>query len=264
MDIIKTINVELEDEKIFLSDFNRDLKTAPQGMLKTNMKNGRPYYSQRFPGGRPPTYLGKKDVDKINALKAKRFCQEAVKVFENNIPILEQAVKGLQPYTPDDIIARMPAGLTTFPDECYNALDLLNAKHWEKTPYEVSHDYPQDLIHRTRKGDIVRSKNEVNICDALLYYGIPYHYEQPLRLFGRDVHPDIVAYSEYYRRLIYWEHAGLASDMSYVHANMPKYLDYLQSGIVPWRNLIITFDDEKGGLDSSIIDKIIHLWFLGE
>ena len=264
MDIIKTIDAELEAETKFLSSFNKDLKTAPQGRLSSCIKNGKPYYSQWYPGDKPTAYLGKKDIDKINALKAKRFCQEAVKVFENNIPILGRAVRDLQPYTPDDIIARMPAGMTAFPDECYNALDLLNAKHWEKTPYEASTEYPQDLIHRTHKGDIVRSKNEVNICDALLYYGIPYHYEQPLRLFGRDIHPDIVAYSYYYRRLIYWEHAGLASDMGYVHANMPKYLDYLQSGIVPWRNLIITFDDENGGLDSRIIDNIIHLWFLGE
>jgi hypothetical protein len=33
---------------------------------------------------------------------------------------------------------------------------------------------------------------------------------------------------------------------------------YEQMGIVPWNNLIITYDTEDGGLSSGIIDAEIH------
>ncbi|MEE3440399.1 MAG: hypothetical protein VZR07_10670, partial [Ruminococcus sp.] len=42
----------------------------------------------------------------------------------------------------------------------------------------------------TQRGEIVRSKSEVIIADALYYANIPYHYEKPIKVGDRVIYPD--------------------------------------------------------------------------
>ena len=57
---------------------------------------------------------------------------------------------------------------------------------------------------------------------------------------------------------MYWEHFGKVNDMDYVIKNIGKVQDYIEYGISPWDNLIITFNNEKGGYDGKMIDAIIE------
>src|SRR5262249_14556225 len=61
------------------------------------------------------------------------------------------------------------------------------------------------LIHRTERGDIVRSKSELVIADKLHSRGIDYAYEQPLTLGdGRVRYPDFTIADHARGVTFYW------------------------------------------------------------
>ena len=77
-------------------------------------------------------------------------------------------------------------------------------------PETVGVPHPENLIHRTAKGDLVRSKSEVIVADTLTRLGISYKYEEPL--FAKDDPtdfrlPDFTV--TYEGDTWYWEHLGM-------------------------------------------------------
>lgn len=121
------------------------------------------------------------------------------------------------------------------------------------------------LIHRTRRGESVRSKSEVIIADMLYAKGIDYAYEAPLR--GRDGlqrYPDFTIIDDEAGLTIYWEHLGMLSRRSYRQRWQRKLAWYREQGILPHEEgvgpagmLVTTRDDERGGIDSRHIEALI-------
>jgi len=72
------------------------------------------------------------------------------------------------------------------------------------------------LIHRTARGELVRSISEVVVADALSAEGIDYHYEKALcGADGVARFPDFTAEDPSTGVTIYWEHLGMLSDPTY-------------------------------------------------
>lgn len=72
------------------------------------------------------------------------------------------------------------------------------------------------LIHRTTRGELVRSISEVVVADALNAEGIDYHYEKALRADdGGERYPDFTAEDSTTGVTVYWEHLGMLSDPTY-------------------------------------------------
>jgi hypothetical protein len=128
------------------------------------------------------------------------------------------------------------------------------------------------LIHRTERGDLVRSKSELVIADKLHARGIDYAYEQPLVLAdGRVRYPDFTIADHTSGVTYYWEHLGLLDDPSYRARWERKRAEYLAAGIGPHEDrggpegtLIETRDDPGGGLDAAAIAALIATVLLGE
>lgn len=73
------------------------------------------------------------------------------------------------------------------------------------------------LIHRTARGELVRSISEVVVADALNAEGIDYQYEKALRgADGIERYPDFTAEDPATGVTVYWEHLGMLSDPTYV------------------------------------------------
>jgi hypothetical protein len=132
--------------------------------------------------------------------------------------------------------------------------------------------FERGLIHRTERGDLVRSKSELNIADKLLANGIDYYqYEQPLRLKdGYERFRDFTIRNDARGVTFYWKHLGLLSDQEYERRWLKKLDGYRESGILPHEEgegengiLIITKDQPNGALDSSEIARIIRNVILG-
>ena len=114
--------------------------------------------------------------------------------------------------------------------------------------------YADHLIHRTEKGQLVRSKSELVIANMLFHLGIPYEYEQPfvLKEGAPAIHPDF-SFTDPGGDRIVWEHLGMMSREDYRKSWERREKDYAAGGFVIGDNLFTSQDDERGGLDSTVI-----------
>ena len=138
------------------------------------------------------------------------------------------------------------------------------------TPIEVDGKdsfLEEGLIHRTKRGDLVRSKSEVIIANELFAQGIDrYEYEAPLTLAdGKTRYPDFTIIDDDTGASYYWEHLGMLNNPDYRRSWERKAESYRESGILPHEDgggaegtLIITRDDERGGIDAEAIAKLIR------
>ena len=117
--------------------------------------------------------------------------------------------------------------------------------------------YEDRLIHRTARGELVRSKSEVIIANALYYKHLVYKYEPVLELDGHIYRPDFMIDDEDTGEKWYWEHLGRMDDPEYRKKNESKLAFYKKHGIEEGKNLIVTYD-KAGALDSHEVDQIIN------
>ncbi|MCG7399681.1 ATP-dependent DNA helicase [Caballeronia zhejiangensis] len=134
-------------------------------------------------------------------------------------------------------------------------------------PVEVNGKWMDEkLIHRSRRGTALRSKSEVIIDDALAAHGVIAGYEVPF--FSRDglYHrlPDFTIEDQAIGRTILWEHCGMLSDEGYRDRWENKLRWYRENGVLPLEEgggdratLVVTHDDERGGIDGRKIDELI-------
>ena len=122
------------------------------------------------------------------------------------------------------------------------------------------------LIHRTTRGELVRSKSEVIIANELLAQGIDrYEYEAELKLpNGETRYPDFTIVDDDTGECYYWEHLGLLHNPDYAKRWKRKLALYRDAEILPHEEgggcagtLIVTKDEPNGSVDSSIIAKLI-------
>lgn len=118
--------------------------------------------------------------------------------------------------------------------------------------------YEQALIHKTLKGELVRSKSEVIIANMLYEAGIEYEYEKELDLGEDGIRiPDFTIDDAESGTCFYWEHCGMLGDAAYNKHWQAKKQLYANHGIVEGDNLIVSKDSLNGGIDSAAIKALI-------
>lgn len=133
---------------------------------------------------------------------------------------------------------------------------------WQNSVYERNPNYPEQLVHKTSSGNLVRSKSEA-IIDLHLYTNrIPFRYECALHLGNITLFPDFTVQHPKTGKLYYWEHFGLMDDPSYVQNACSKIQLYSTYDIIPSVNLITTFETREHPLSSELVEKIIAYYFL--
>jgi energy-coupling factor transporter ATP-binding protein EcfA2 len=122
-----------------------------------------------------------------------------------------------------------------------------------------------NLIYRTERGDLVRSKSEWIIADKLHAAGIDYQYEQPKILDGIERYPDFTIVDDDSGATWYWEHNGMLSNEEYSQRWERKLSAYRKEGILPLAEgggkngtLLITEEQEGIGLSANDIEKNIN------
>ncbi|MDR0288161.1 MAG: AAA family ATPase [Clostridiales bacterium] len=132
-------------------------------------------------------------------------------------------------------------------------------------PEIVEHNkkfYEANLIHKTIRGELVRSKSEVIIANMLFERGIHYEYEKELILDGDGIKvPDFTITVAGWDEPVYWEHCGMMSDTDYRRRWEAKRTVYEKHGIVEGKNLIVS--EENDSFDSQKIAALIDQYDLG-
>lgn len=134
-------------------------------------------------------------------------------------------------------------------------------------PVQMQDRFLEDnLIHRTRRGEAVRSKSEVIIADLLYSKGVDYQYEA--RMIGSDGsvrYPDFTFEDDAMGIIYYWEHLGLLNNRTYRERWQRKLDWYRRQGVLPLDQgggpagtLITTRDDVRGGIQSDDIERIVN------
>ena len=120
------------------------------------------------------------------------------------------------------------------------------------------------LIHRTSGGQMVRSKSELLIAEAMLDEDVDFEYEKPLTLGGVTRYPDFTIEDDISGRKIYWEHLGMLDEERYRIGWEKKLAWYRQHGIKPHdvdnhaaEVLVTTTDSSDQGLDMAKIKDLI-------
>jgi hypothetical protein len=132
-------------------------------------------------------------------------------------------------------------------------------------PVDVQGTFLEErLIHRTARGEAVRSKSEVIIADHLFHKKVLYRYEQALTLSGVTKYPDFTVTDDDAGRTYFWEHCGMLHEPSYQRRWKQKKDWYRENGILPQEEgggpngiLIVTEDSANGGISSSEILRVV-------
>jgi hypothetical protein len=124
----------------------------------------------------------------------------------------------------------------------------------------------QHLLHRTSRGEFVRSKAELAIAEKLHGMSIDYSYEQPLELAGRTRWPDFTIEDDAAGVTYYWEHLGMLANPGYRRRWERKLQAYEAAGIRPLgttasaaRQLIITTEEVGRGLDMLEVERLAKI-----
>lgn len=199
-------------------------------------------------------------LPKKSRLISREMLYTALTRQKRRVVILHQGdLADLQQLATDDN-AVIPARFTNLFEK--EAPELLPA------PVQVNGKWlDEKLIHRSRRGTLLRSKSEVIIDDALASHGIDAGYEVPF--FSRDGKgrrlPDFTIEDQSLGRTILWEHCGMLADADYAERWEKKLEWYRQNGVAllaegggERASLVVTYDDERGGIDGRAIDELIR------
>lgn len=133
---------------------------------------------------------------------------------------------------------------------------------WANSPYEHNLKNPEQLIHKSSSGHLVRSKSEA-IIDMFLHINkIPFRYECSLQLGDITIFPDFTIRHPKTGEIYYWEHFGLMDNPTYSKNSFSKLQLYASQGIVPSIQLITTYETKENPLSAELVEKIIQHYFL--
>ncbi len=242
-----------------IRDLESQLKRCPEGKLVcySYSKKGTVYHSWRkeiiVDNKKKRIYLPKENDEEAKSLAKKNFLTRLLHDKKNELAAVQAYLSRRRPNQYEKMLDQ---------DSPYREL-LINAGDWEYQPYEKSNDHPEHLLVKAPKNELVRSKSEAMIAQALFNHQIPYRYEYIHDFGGYPTASDFTILHPKTNEEHIWEHFGLADDPKYINGNIAvKIPRYLMNGYLPGHNFIMTFEDEKHPLSYQDIEEIIQKYFL--
>ena len=139
----------------------------------------------------------------------------------------------------------------------------IRIREWLEAPYKKPDSTYTGTLYPTLKGDLVKSRAEQMIADALYLAGIPYRYECGISFNGGKTwyYPDFTILHPVTGEIFLWEHFGMEELERYRHKNADKIYVYFDNGYIPGKNLISTVSTDQCKLTPARIQEILHLYF---
>ncbi len=257
---IKSLLQQRKDYLLKLrTEKEKQLEKAPEGYLRVCKHRGKVQYYQRkdskdFNG----VYIRERELEIAQRLAQRDYDEQVLRKVEKELKAIDKFFAGCPKIKAEDIYQELHQGR----QKLVQPISVPQTKYisdWEQATYngkEIDITIPEIY---TAKGERVRSKSEVIIADILNSEQIPYRYEAPLYLNGWGIfHPDFTVLHVRERKEVYWEHFGMMDDVEYVEKAVQKIMIYVQNGIIPGKNLILTYETKKSPLNQKIIRMMIQ------
>ena len=251
------IDVRKKELAKILKDINLFLESAPVGCLKIQQRGGKHYFyhqifdqvTHRF----NRKYISKKDYKLAESLAKKGYFQKIKPIIEKQLIVLNRF---LQEYSSLEIAYEYDR-LSEVRRALVNPIQRSTKsimECWNNEVYEPNNKYPENMRYETDNGELVRSKSELIIANALAREKehLLYKYERPIKLVinGADqiFHPDFTVLNIHTGKISYWEHAGKMDDSFYANDFVAKMNIYQTNRIIPGKNLLITYETRENSL----------------
>ncbi len=133
-----------------------------------------------------------------------------------------------------------------------------NRNMWENI--HVRAEYETKEKGYPYKDMIMDSRGEMIVAQCLDSLGLMYKYEPRLVLFGEEYYPDFIVYLPEFQRCFFIEFMGRLDDDKYIARNEFKLMDYLKSGMVVNRDILLFCGYENSMVNADeMIDDIVAL-----
>lgn len=238
---------------------NEKLKKYPDGkLICARDKNQYQWYQS---DGHQKTYIPRKNRDLAEKLAVKKYLLCRLEDLENEKRAIGFYLRHHKADVgkADKLLAAMPYQklLTPYFKNISEELQI-----WMNSSCEKNSKYPEQLIHKSSSGHLVRSKSEA-LIDMLLYIKkIPFRYECALQLGETIVYPDFTIRHPKTGEIYYWEHFGMMDNPSYAKSAFWKIEQYNTNGIIPSMRLITTYETKDCPLNSALVEILIAFYFL--
>lgn len=273
MSIMKTESIRLEK---MLKKINGFLEMAPEGCLKWQHRRGRTYYYQQYGLQLDENvnikesnrnyirkYITKENVALAKKLAKKQYYLSLKYVIERRVKVLTYFENNYSNKEIDEVYYEM----------CEERRSLVEpielpvrekVKQWQEEKYEGNMLFSERLRYETEQGEKVRSKSEVIIAN-ILYQNrkdIVYKYECPLEVIENGhkkiIYPDFTIMNVHTGKITYFEHAGLMDDSNYATEFVKKINTYIANGILPGKDVEVTYETSAVPLDISVVKRLIN------
>lgn len=241
-----------------INETEKQLAQFPEGHLSC-LNNG-PYtkWYHVLPGGRE--YIPKKDRNLAEQLAYKQF-------FDAHLQDLKREQDALQAYLSHyqnpSLKTEILMENSQYTQLLTNVCKTINQEmaEWAKAPYDRNTAHPEYLRFKSVSGNIVRSKSESFIDQALYMRGIPFRYEAALTINDITLYPDFTIRHPYTGNLWLWEHFGMMDSEPYIQKTLQKLRIYFSNGYIPTINLITTYESQKHPLDMETVMEVVQHYF---
>lgn len=259
-DLVNLMKERLLTLKHAIKVAEREEESFPEGRLRINKLcregNYCKYYVVKKCSDTTGDYIPVGNKDYIQKLAQKDYNKRFLKTSKVEVSILEKLIQKLSDNDSNNVFLDLSEERKRMVVP-YILTDDLYALEWQAKKFKENTYLVENKIYDTRRGEKVRSKSEAIIADIFFELRIPYKYEAPIHLGGRNRYPDFTLLKMSSREEIFLEHFGLMDDEDYRASAFQKLDEYRENGIYLGKNLIITYETASAPLDIKGIRRML-------
>lgn len=236
---------------------NDELEKSRDGWMERRIRNGHVSYNLVIKKNNRRKSRSITDNEKIlKQMARKKFLTLKKKEIEIILKTIRNSSKKIKRTEKNSALSQAMSFYPEIPMSYF--LGIENLGIWDGTQQSQNDFKEENKIIKSDKGVFMRSKSERIIAARFDFYGVPYIYEQEIKLkSGKKIYPDFTLINPVTKEIIYWEHFGMMNDINYVNKNLNKLREYISNEIVPGKNLIVTFEDSYG-IDIDFVNFFIN------
>ena len=231
-------------------ELEKQISKFPKGTLQSYPQKNHYKYWISFKD-RDRVYLPKSNPALIRKMANKKFLESSLIDSRAELHACESYLRALetQPIKAMDKLLKNKGICDYLPQ----SNKFANLDKWIHEPYEKNPHHKESLTVPTITGEMVRSKSESLFLQTLYSMGIPYHYEQKLRLDGIDFYPDFTLLRPRDNKIFIAELFGMMDDSDYANHAMRKLRTYIRNGYYPDDNLLCFYETGTHPFDISFV-----------